>query len=84
MTRNGSKPECWKKRLSSAEITAWTSTLGRSANFTSRRFSRFLSNRLVSSSGSSMYCVRSVLSRVEMMRDTRPPEKLMTPPSWSK
>src|SRR5437879_4508430 len=38
--RKGSKPLCWKKRLSSAEITACTSDGGMSRNFTRRRFSR--------------------------------------------
>ena len=38
--RSGSKPECWKKRLSSAETTAFTRSLGRSAKLTIRRFSR--------------------------------------------
>jgi len=38
--RTGSKPACWKKCLSSAEVTACTSTGGISANLTSRRFSR--------------------------------------------
>ena len=37
------KPECWKKRLSSIETTAFTSTGGMSSYLTRRRFSRFLS-----------------------------------------
>src|ERR1035441_29759 len=38
--RTGSKPRCWKKRLSSIEVTASTMIFGMSWNFTMRRFSR--------------------------------------------
>ncbi len=67
MMRMGSKPECWKKRLSSAEVTACTSTGGMSRNFTKRRFSRLGPERLVMSCGSSWYCGRGVLSCSETM-----------------
>src|SRR5207302_1469485 len=60
--RTGSKPECWKNRLSSIEITACTRTGGISSYRTRRRFSRFLSYKLLSNCGSRAYSVRGELS----------------------
>ena len=84
MMRTGSKPECWKKRLSSAEVTASTSTLGMSANRTVRRFSRLGPEKLVISWGSNWYSLRAVLSCSETMAEILPPEKRIRPASWSK
>ena len=70
MMRIGSKPLCWKKRLSSAEVTACTSTGGMSWNLTMRRFSRLGPERLVMSCGSSWYCgARRIVLQRDDLRD---------------
>jgi hypothetical protein len=82
--RIGSNPLCWKKRLSSADVTASTSTVGISRNLTKRRFSRFAPERFVMSCGSSWYCGRDVLSCSDTIDRILPSANLMTPGSWSK